>query len=261
MSTSFSLSFLCNRIYIRDYEDDLQVLHLIRGGIGSPLQLICQSVLVTYGIRPLVDSNGSNLNIVDWQGNVVSIAILLPTSLALSVITVIKVAICNYKRKGIYFEISLVILSHNLMYRLSFIATYILFQEIVFINFRYLVSTINHINENKKIKVLNKEMIFLVMCFLPLYMVSAVFRITTFILLLTYLNVWAFFPMIVSLILNICSVQFTQTTLEKKSNRSDGCISKNLVAATAAVFIPIGIIEPFPGKVCNISQQNCFGIK
>ena len=90
-------------------------------------------------------------------------------------------------------------------------------------------------------------------------MVSAVFRITTFILLLTYLNVWAFFPMIVSLILNICSVQFTQTTLEKKSNRSDGCISKNLVAATAAVFIPIGIIEPFPGKVCNISQQNCFG--
>ena len=106
MSTSFS--FLCNRIYIRDYEDDLQVLHLIRGGIGSPLQLICQSVLVTYGIRPLVDSNGSNLNIVDWQGNVVSIAILLPTSLALSVITVIKVAICNYKRKGIHFEISLV---------------------------------------------------------------------------------------------------------------------------------------------------------
>ena len=55
----------------------------------------------------MVDSNGSNLNIVDWQGNVVSIAILLPTSLALSVITVIKVAICNYKRKGIYFEISL----------------------------------------------------------------------------------------------------------------------------------------------------------
>ena len=79
------------------------MLHLIRGGIGSPLQLICQSVLVTYGIRPLVDSNGSNLNIVDWQGNVVSIAILLPTSLALSVITVIKVNICNYKREGIYF--------------------------------------------------------------------------------------------------------------------------------------------------------------
>ena len=41
----------------------------------------------------MVDSNGSNLNIVDWQGNVVSIAILLPTSLALSVITVIKVNI------------------------------------------------------------------------------------------------------------------------------------------------------------------------
>ena len=54
----------------------------------------------------MVDSNGSNLNIVDWQGNVVSIAILLPTSLALSVITVIKVNICNYKRKGIYFEIN-----------------------------------------------------------------------------------------------------------------------------------------------------------
>ena len=101
MSTSFLFLFLCNRIYIRDYEDDLQVLHLIRGGIGSPLQLICQSVLVTYGIRPLVDSNGSNLNIVDWQGNVVSIAILLPTSLALSVITVIKVNICNYK-KGVF---------------------------------------------------------------------------------------------------------------------------------------------------------------
>ena len=99
------------------------------------------------------------------------------------------------------------------------------------------------------------------MCFLPLYMVSAVFRITTFILLLTYLNVWAFLPMIVSLILNICSVQFSQTTLEKKSNRSNGCISKNLVAATAAVFIPIGIIEPFPGKLCNISRQNCFSIK
>ena len=115
-------SFKCNRIYIRDYEDDLQVLHLIRGGIGSPLQLICQSVLVTYGIRPLVDSNGSNLNIVDWQGNVVSIAILLPTSLALSVITVIKVNICNYKREGIYFEISL-----DVSKRLSFIARYIFY--------------------------------------------------------------------------------------------------------------------------------------
>ena len=70
----------------------------------------------------MVDSNGSNLNIVDWQGNVVSIAILLPTSLALSVITVIKVDICNYKRKGIYFKISL-----DVSKRLSFIARYIFY--------------------------------------------------------------------------------------------------------------------------------------
>ena len=98
------------------------MLHLIRGGIGSPLQLICQSVLVTYGIRPLVDSNGSNLNIVDWQRNVVSIAILLPTSLALSVITVIKVNISSYKIRGIYFDISL-----DVSDRLSFIARYIFY--------------------------------------------------------------------------------------------------------------------------------------
>ena len=73
------------------------MLHLIRGGIGSPLQLICQSVLVTYGIRPLVDFNGTNLNIVDWQGNIVSISILLPASLALSLITVIKVSMHRSK--------------------------------------------------------------------------------------------------------------------------------------------------------------------
>ena len=75
----------------RNYGDDLKILHLIRGGIGAPLQLICQSVLVCYGIIPLADEN-DNLSITDWQGNSLSITILFPASMALSIMTVFKVS-------------------------------------------------------------------------------------------------------------------------------------------------------------------------
>ena len=81
--------------YIRNYEEDLKILHLIRGGVGAPLQLICQAVLVTYGIRPLADKNGQNLEIVDWQGNAISVTVLLPFSITLSAITVLKVLCIN----------------------------------------------------------------------------------------------------------------------------------------------------------------------
>ena len=75
----------------RNYGDDLKILHLIRGGIGAPLQLICQSVLVCYGIIPLADVN-DNLSITDWQGNSLSITVLFPASMFLSIMTVFKVS-------------------------------------------------------------------------------------------------------------------------------------------------------------------------
>ena len=69
----------------------MKILHLIRGGIGAPLQVICQSVLVTYGIIPLAVGN-NHLSITDWQGNNLSIKILFPASIALSIMTVLKVS-------------------------------------------------------------------------------------------------------------------------------------------------------------------------
>ena len=51
-------------------------------------------------------------------------------------------------------------------------------------------------------------------------------------------------------------MQFTKTTSEKGDSRCDGFISRSFVAAIAAVFIPIGIIEPFPGEMCNDILQN-----
>ena len=75
----------------RNYGEDLKVLHLIRGGLGAPLQLICQSVLFTYGIIPLSSETNNDLNITDWQGNSISITVLFPASIALSIVTVFKV--------------------------------------------------------------------------------------------------------------------------------------------------------------------------
>ena len=139
---------------------------------------------------------------------------------------------------------------------MPYIYTFYYRQEILSINIHHVISALNHLAETKYIKVSVKEKIFLLLCLLPLYMASAVFRITTFIILLTYLNVWAFLPMVISLILNICCMQFTKTTSEKRDSRCDGCISKSFVAAIAAVFIPIGIMEPFSGKMCIDNLQN-----
>ena len=86
----------------RNYEEDLKILHLIRGGLGAPLQLICQSVLVTYGIIPLTTETSSNLRITDWQGNVISITMLFPASIALSVVTVFKVQQILYWYKNVF---------------------------------------------------------------------------------------------------------------------------------------------------------------
>ena len=87
----YIFSYLQRPRYIRDYEDDLKVLHLIRGGLGAPLQLICQIVLITYGIQPLTDDNSHSLEVTDWQGNAISITILTPASIVLSTLTVLKV--------------------------------------------------------------------------------------------------------------------------------------------------------------------------
>ena len=87
----FYCFYLQRKICLRNYEEDLKILHLIRGGLGAPLQLICQAVLVTYGIRPLTDSNGNSVNVVDWQGNTISVTMLFPASIVLSIISVLKV--------------------------------------------------------------------------------------------------------------------------------------------------------------------------
>ena len=71
------------------------MLHLIRGGLGAPLQLICQIVLITYGIRPLTNDNSHSLEVTDWQGNAISITILTPASIVLSTLTVLKVKWTN----------------------------------------------------------------------------------------------------------------------------------------------------------------------
>ena len=93
-----------------------------------------------------------------------------------------------------------------------------------------------------------QQKIILFICFLPIYVVSAFFRITTFVMLFTYLNVWTFCPMIMSWILNISSVRLTKTTCNTTNSTFAYKHTNSLLAATIGVFIPICVIEPAEGK-------------
>ena len=93
-----------------------------------------------------------------------------------------------------------------------------------------------------------KDRFVLILSFLPLYIVSTVFRITTFVLLFTYLNVWTFCPMILSWILNLAYAQRRRKCYEKRDIEFAHQKPKFLLAATTAVFIPLCIVHLPSGK-------------
>ena len=75
------------------------------------------------------------------------------------------------------------------------------------------------------------------------------FRILTFVLLFTYLNVWAFCPMILSWILNLAYTQRTRKCYDKANIEfATNQKPKILLAATTAVFIPLCIVDHPSGK-------------
>ena len=120
------------------------------------------------------------------------------------------------------------------------------------VNIRSLLQSTNaNVSEIKTLS--TKEKIGLFICFLPIYIVSTLFRITTFVLLFTYLNVWAFCPMIISWILNIAYAKRTRIDPEKGNTEYAQKNSRNLLAATAAVFIPNGLVDFFTGN--NVSLE------
>ena len=120
-------------------------------------------------------------------------------------------------------------------------------KEIIFVNTSYLFPRVQEDRSNRGITSTHHKIIILA-CFLPIYIVSALFRITTFVILFTYLNVWAFCPMIISWILNISSVQRTKTTSNTRSSNMSSNYTSSLLNATLSVFIPLCKDEHLSGN-------------
>ena len=113
-------------------------------------------------------------------------------------------------------------------------------QEIFFINISQLVLHSDE-GENKRIYLARKRQLLLSICFLPIYVMSTVFRLLTFVLLFTYLNVWAFCPMMISWILNISNIHLKKPNIYLKNHRHVYNNAHRILVATSAVFIPIFI--------------------
>ena len=113
-------------------------------------------------------------------------------------------------------------------------------QEIFFINISQLVSNSDE-REKKRIYLAKQRQFQLSICFLPIYLMSAVFRLLTFILLFTYLNVWAFCPMMVSWILNVSNIHLKKPNIYLKNQQHSYINAQKILVATSAVFIPIFI--------------------
>ena len=120
-------------------------------------------------------------------------------------------------------------------------------QEIFFINISQLVSY-NVEGENKRIYLARKRQLLLTICFLPIYLMTTVFRLLTFVLLFTYLNVWAFCPMMVSWILNVSNIHLNKPNIYSKNHRHGYNNAQKILVATSAVFIPI-FIRDIPSSI------------
>ena len=71
--------------------DDLRMLlRMSRAGLQSPMQLVCQIVFVTCGISKIGSLENHSIQITDWQENVISFRVVLPASLILSSLSLIK---------------------------------------------------------------------------------------------------------------------------------------------------------------------------
>ena len=125
-------------------------------------------------------------------------------------------------------------------------------QEIFFINISQLVSCSDE-RENKRIYLAKQRQLLLSICFLPIYLMSTVFRLLTFVLLFTYLNVWAFCPMMISWILNVSNIHLKKPNIYSKNHRHGYYNAQKILVATSAVFIPI-FIRDIPSSTSNINQ-------
>ena len=117
---------------------------------------------------------------------------------------------------------------------------FMILQEIFFINISQLGSYSDE-RENKRIYLARKRQLLFTICFLPIYMMSTVFRLLTFVLLFTYLNVWAFCPMMISWILNVSNIHLKKPNTHSNNQQRGYNNAQKILVATSAVFIPIFI--------------------
>ena len=121
-------------------------------------------------------------------------------------------------------------------------------KEILFVNFTFLFSKNNQDGDGLSCTT-TQEKIIVLLCFLPLYIISVFFRITTFVVLFTYLNVWAFGPMIVSWVLNIASFNLAKQEHVPTSGAITYQHTSSFLVATVGVFIPLCFMETLSGDL------------
>ena len=121
-------------------------------------------------------------------------------------------------------------------------------KEILFINSTFLFSKDKQDPSGFSYKTTQEKMIVL-LCFLPLYIMSVFFRVTTFVALFTYLNVWAFGPMIVSWVLNIASFNLAKQEHISPDHTIPHQHASSFLVATVGVFIPLCFTETPSGDL------------
>ena len=72
------------------FDDFRMLMRVSRAGLQSPMQLVCQIVFVTCGISKIGSLENHSIQITDWQENVISFNVVLPASLILSSLSLIK---------------------------------------------------------------------------------------------------------------------------------------------------------------------------
>ena len=72
------------------FDDFRMLMRMSRAGLQSPMQLVCQIVFVTCGISKIGSLENHSIQITDWQENVISFHVVLPASLILSSLSLIK---------------------------------------------------------------------------------------------------------------------------------------------------------------------------
>ena len=147
----------------------------------------------------------------------------------------------------------------TLMFKWKSFNIYIILQEVFFVNINQLIPC-SEGWEMRRIKSTMKLQIFWSICFLPIYLASTIFRLLTFILLFTYLNIWAFCPMMISWILNVSNLHLKKSNVITKNSDQGFKNAQNILVATSAIFIPIFLTDKTLGTLnsSHIFIQFCF---